>query len=502
MTAPWPWSRRAVLRALATSATAPLTAPLLFGCGAAPVARDVMPAAAPWSFALVRARLRAEVDRLTPHHPGAAATVILRTVGRVAVDGDERTVAQQTTAAACFVIPGAGGQARESLTTNLDAASLRRAADLVAQGRMRAHAETAATAGRARRPMAYAARGVLDPEAAAPEQWLDPVAELFERSRKLGGSRTVYRAAYLTVVDDEILFVSAERDLRQRVARARGGVVFVVAAGAATHAAASERAGTIGLAALALGDDELTETAAGALALLTAQPAPPMTTDVVLDPGCAAMLAQECVAPGLAGTLWTQGGARAATMVGQPVAAPAVTLLDDPTGAELGSYGFDDEGTASSATRLIDAGVLRGPVTDRRSAAALGVPATGNGRRVSLTGPVVARSSHVALSPGAAADLVTQVEQGLLLQGAIAAGGNPRRWSASLRAARGREIKGGKLTGRLYAPVILVGEVPALLTAVRAVGQDARSFAAAGGEALDRSVSAPSILTQGQVRGG
>jgi len=86
--------------------------------------------------------------------------------------------------------------------------------------------------------------------------------------------------------------------------------------------------------------------------------------------------------------------------VGEKVASEQVTLFDDATIPKArGSFNIDDEGTPAARTLLIEKGILRGYMQDRRTARAMGVQPTGNGRRQSFRNPVVVRM-RTPISPG------------------------------------------------------------------------------------------------------
>ena len=121
-----------------------------------------------------------------------------------------------------------------------------------------------------------------------------------------------------------------------------------------------------------------------ALVNLEAVPAPAGTFDVVLGPGWPAVLLHEAIGHGLEGDFNRKKTSAFAGLMGERVAAPGVTIVDDGTLPDLrGSISFDDEGTPSSCTTLIEDGILVGFMQDRQNARLMGVAPTGNGRRES-----------------------------------------------------------------------------------------------------------------------
>ncbi|MEO0850928.1 MAG: metallopeptidase TldD-related protein, partial [Pseudomonadota bacterium] len=122
-----------------------------------------------------------------------------------------------------------------------------------------------------------------------------------------------------------------------------------------------------------------------ALVNLDAEPAPAGEMEVVLGPGWTGVLLHEAVGHGLEGDFNRKETSAFAGRVGERVAAPGVTVIDDGTIADRrGSLTVDDEGTPTSRTVLIEDGILKGYMQDRMNARLMGVPATGNGRRESF----------------------------------------------------------------------------------------------------------------------
>ncbi|HJV28524.1 MAG TPA: metallopeptidase TldD-related protein, partial [Aromatoleum sp.] len=117
---------------------------------------------------------------------------------------------------------------------------------------------------------------------------------------------------------------------------------------------------------------------------LDADPAPAGTMTVVLGPGWPGILLHEAIGHGLEGDFNRKGSSAFSGRVGQRVAAPGVTVLDDGTLSDRrGSLNVDDEGNVSQRTVLIEDGILRGYIQDSLNARLMGVKTTGNGRRES-----------------------------------------------------------------------------------------------------------------------
>src|SRR5205823_9377858 len=121
-----------------------------------------------------------------------------------------------------------------------------------------------------------------------------------------------------------------------------------------------------------------------ALTNLDSVPAPAGEMEVVLGSGWPGVMLHEAVGHGLEGDFNRRGTSAFAGLMGQRVAAPGVTVVDDGTiAARRGSLTIDDEGTPTSRTVLIENGILVGYMQDRQNARLMNMRPTGNGRRQS-----------------------------------------------------------------------------------------------------------------------
>src|SRR6185312_3118423 len=120
------------------------------------------------------------------------------------------------------------------------------------------------------------------------------------------------------------------------------------------------------------------EAARQALVNLEAKPAPAGAMTVVLGPGWPGILLHEAIGHGLEGDFNRKGTSAFANRIGERVAAPECTVVDDGTLARRrGSLNIDDEGTPTQCTTLIEKGILRGYIQDRLNARLMGARPTG-----------------------------------------------------------------------------------------------------------------------------
>ncbi|MDB5367608.1 MAG: tldD [Rhodospirillales bacterium] len=139
----------------------------------------------------------------------------------------------------------------------------------------------------------------------------------------------------------------------------------------------------------------------GALTNLDSVPAPAGEMTVVLGPGWPAVMLHEAIGHGLEGDFNRKKTSAFTNLLGQRIAAPGITVVDDGTlEGRRGSLTVDDEGTPSQCNVLIEDGILKGFMQDRLNARLMGMPATGNGRRESFQHAPLPRMTNTYMRNG------------------------------------------------------------------------------------------------------
>ena len=242
---------------------------------------------------------------------------------------------------------------------------------------------------------------------------------------------------------------------------------------------------------------------------LEAEDAPAGVLDVVLGPGWPGILLHEAVGHGLEGDFNRKNQSAFAGLMGQRVAAPGVTVIDDGTIPDRrGSISVDDEGTPSARNTLIEDGILVGYMQDRQSARLTGVPATGNGRRQSYAHAPMPRMTNTFMLGGDAdpAGLVADLKDGIY---AVGFGGgqvditNGKFVFSCTEAYRVRN-------GQIGAPVkgaTLIGDGATALKHVRGIGNDMALDPGLGtcgknGQWVPVGVGLPTLMIGGLTVGG
>jgi TldD protein len=251
------------------------------------------------------------------------------------------------------------------------------------------------------------------------------------------------------------------------------------------------------------------EAARMAVALLDARPAPAGPMPVVLGPGWPGILLHEAVGHGLEGDFNRKGTSAFAGRLGQRVAAPGVTVVDDGTIADRrGSLSIDDEGHASGRTVLIEDGILRAYLHDGLSARLMKMTPTGNGRRQSYAAVPLPRMTNTFMLAGTEApeDVLRAAGRGLYAK--HFGGGQVDITSGKFvfTASEAYLIE----DGRLGAPVVgatLIGNGPDILTKVVRIGHDLALDSGVGlcskaGQTVPVGVGLPTILVSEITVGG
>lgn len=254
------------------------------------------------------------------------------------------------------------------------------------------------------------------------------------------------------------------------------------------------------------------EAARQALVNLQAVAAPAGAMTVVLGPGWPGVLLHEAIGHGLEGDFNRKGTSAFAGRIGERVASPLCTVVDDGTLANRrGSLNIDDEGTPSQSTTLIENGVLVGYMQDRLNARLMGAQPTGNGRRESYAHLPMPRMTNTYMLPGPhdPTEIIASVNNGLF---AVNFGGGQVDITSGkfvFSASEAYLIENGKVT-RPVKGATLIGNGPDVLTRVSMVGNDLKLDAGVGtcgkeGQSVPVGVGQPTLrvdeLTVGGTRG-
>ena len=246
-----------------------------------------------------------------------------------------------------------------------------------------------------------------------------------------------------------------------------------------------------------------------ALVNLESVPAPAGEMTVVLGPGWPGVLLHEAVGHGLEGDFNRKGTSAFAGLIGERVAAPGVTVVDEGNiDGRRGSLTIDDEGTPTGRTVLIEDGILKGFIQDRQNARLMDVMATGNGRRQSYAHMPMPRMTNTYMMAGTHApeELIESVDKGIY---AVNFGGGQvdiTNGKFVFSCTEAYAIENGKI-GPALKGATLIGNGPDALTRVSMIGNDLKLDDGIGtcgknGQGVPVGVGQPSLRMDGLTVGG
>lgn len=265
------------------------------------------------------------------------------------------------------------------------------------------------------------------------------------------------------------MFLSANKDLEQHVMWMTGMVAAMASRGEEIKDYHKGYSNLGGAEVLDKMEEDVEDCARVALELLESEPMVPGEYDCICDPGVTGMIVHEAFGHGVEMDMFVKKRALAAEYVGKYVASPLVTMRDGASSAlEAATYFFDDEGTMAHDTIVIDQGILKQGISDLQSAMILGTEPTGNGRRESYKRKAYTRMTNTFFEGGDSTreEMIASIDYGFLLENASSGMEDPKNWGIQCMVNIAREIKDGKLTGRIFSPIVLTGYVPDLLKSI------------------------------------
>ena len=238
-------------------------------------------------------------------------------------------------------------------------------------------------------------------------------------------------------------------------------------------------------------------------------PAPAGNMTVVLGPGWPGILLHEAIGHGLEGDFNRKGTSAFSGRMGECVATPACTVVDDGTLAgRRGSLTMDDEGTPTRCNTLIENGVLRSYMHDTQNARLMGTRSTGNARRESFAHPPMPRMTNTYMLPGRhdPEEIIASVDKGIYAPNF--GGGQVDITSGKFvfSASEAYLIEKGKPTAPIKG-AMLIGSGPDVLTRVSMVGSDLQLDPGVGicgknGQTVPVGVGQPTVRIDALTVGG
>lgn len=271
------------------------------------------------------------------------------------------------------------------------------------------------------------------------------------------------------------LFLSGKKELEQNVLWTTGAIVSAASRGEEIKDYYKGFSCLGGLELLEEMKKGLDEIGRSTLELLDSRPVEPGEYPCICSPDVTGMIVHEAFGHGVEMDMFVKKRALAEKYIGKYVASPLVTMHDGAGSAsQTASYFFDDEGAEGGDTIIIDKGILKQGICDSLTADRLKVPSTGNGRRESSERKAYTRMTNTYFESGSdrVEDMIRSIDYGFLLENARSGMEDPKNWGIQCMVNIAREIKEGKLTGRIFSPIVLTGSVPDLLKSISMVSDE------------------------------
>lgn len=277
------------------------------------------------------------------------------------------------------------------------------------------------------------------------------------------------------------LFLTKHRDLRQSYEYSEAYVVSIVKKDERVEQSLQTVTGLKGPEIITELEPLLPRLHQVGFDLLNAKRIIPGEYEVITSPEITGLIAHEAFGHGVEMDMFVKDRAIGKEYIGKKVGSKLLSMHEGATITEnVTSYAFDDEGTLAQDTLEINHGILETGICDALSALRLGVKPTGNGKRENFEHKVYTRMTNTIIDSGndKLEDMIASIKFGYLLEEMSSGMEDPKHWGIQCMVGLGREIKDGKLTGNVVAPLIMTGYVLDLLGNISMASADRLIFGA------------------------
>ncbi len=303
------------------------------------------------------------------------------------------------------------------------------------------------------------------------------------------------------------LFLTKNRYLRQSYVCSDGVVAVIVGKDGQNKAGYKTISGLGGPEIFCELEEKLQPAFDNPVDFLSAERIAPGEYEIITAPEISGLFAHEAFGHGVEMDMFVKGRALGADYIGKRVGSDLVTMHEGALCVEnVSSYAFDDEGTLAGDVTEIDHGILKTGICDALAALRLGVLPTGNGKRENFEHKVYTRMTNTIFDSGTDTleDMIKSVKFGYLLEQTKSGMEDPKHWGIQCVIQIGREIKDGKLTGKVVSPIVLTGYVPDLLGNITMASPDREVFGSGGcgkghKESVQVSLGGPYLKTVGRL---
>ena len=307
------------------------------------------------------------------------------------------------------------------------------------------------------------------------EEKLEKIREIFNYVQNYDKKILLCRSSY-TETETTRIFVNNEGcELRQVIPRSRFRIYPIVRSGRKIDFDCLSVGGEMGYEIFEeLNQPKLEEVAKNSLAMIKAKKPPSGKITVIVDPGMAGIIAHESFGHGLEADQILRERSYLKNKLNKKVASEQCVICDTPSlNNELGSYFFDDEGIRAGKNVLVENGILKNFIYDRRTASALnGIP-QGNGRRESYAHMLHPRMSNTYFEPGDynLEEMISEIKDGVMIVKSFFGMEDPIGGGCQCTSRKGYLIENGEKT-KLLRGIALSGYVLDILQNIDAISKD------------------------------
>jgi len=322
----------------------------------------------------------------------------------------------------------------------------------------------------------------IDPFSISPKEKLQTLTDIMNKGLAKSEKFVDFRVTFEEVMISKI-FISSSKDLAQAILYTN---MYLVPIGRSEKGMKYDFAGLSGLKGYEIIDEAYSKidvVSQNVIDLLSSERMVPGVYDIICNPGVSGLIAHEAFGHGVEMDMFVKNRARGEDFIDKFVASEQVNMRDGAqSGIEVGTYLFDDEGTLGTDTLVIQEGILKTGISDLLSALQLNTVPTGNGRRESFERKAYARMTNTFFEAGndSLEDMIASIENGFLLEDFFSGMEDPKNWGIQCVISKAREIKKGKLTGKVFSPVTLTGYVPELLKSISMVADNPVTLSGTG----------------------
>jgi len=316
----------------------------------------------------------------------------------------------------------------------------------------------------------------IDPINVPIDEKIEKVREIYTYVKKADARIINVQVKYLELLIERIFVNNEGCKLRQVIPRTRVFVIPIAKEGSVVDYDIFIKSGEIGFEVFdSLENGVLDQVVKNSLEMLEAKLPPSGRNTIILDPKMAGLIAHESFGHGLEADQVLRGRSYLKQHLHKQVASEISTIYDTPSlDKKLGSYFFDDEGIKAGHNILVENGILKNFIYDRRTASEFNATPQGNGRRESFAHPVNVRMSNTYFGSGdyELEEMISEIKDGVMLVHGYFGMEDPLGGGMQCTSKKGYLIENGERTKILKA-IALSGDVLEMLKNIDAVSKDA-----------------------------